>query len=612
MRKNIKKQIYLLTSLTVIASFTFGCSTSKNDNNISPTPNVTSAPIDNESEEFDGTIISLSDTGVQVNGEDATNDSNNSVVVDSNIVYYEEGHDDTYGAGSQEDAHSTEEAAKHTVVTITKPGTYKVSGQLSYGQIAIDLGEDAKDNPEDVVTLILDNASINCTVAPGIIVYNAYECGDDNEETATKDVDTVDAGFNLVLADDSKNEVNGAYVSKIYKEGTTDKLHKYDAAIESKVSFNINGETQGNGKLTVNATNEGIESHLHLTINGGEITINSADDAINTNEDNVSVLTINDGIITCDSGSGSEGDGIDSNGYIVINGGYTIASANGQSADSGVDSDLGIYINGGTLLATGNMYDEISSDSTQNFVVLGFNEKKADTDLIMIKDENDDPVVAFNAVNDYTMLVYSSPELTDANYTLYQVSSVAGDLNGSIYTNITEFNDPVQLQYTSTTMMGPGGGMFKPNDGERPALPNGEAPENMVRPENSNQEDGQNTNALPPTSQDANGEASNGFDPNSQGANGEAPNGFDPNSQGTNGQAPNGFDPNSQGTNGQAPNISNSENGQPSTDGNQDNAMQRPENSNDGENATTEPSIISSISKSSYMFSGISKVTEEK
>ena len=586
MRKNIKKQIYLLTSLTVIASFTFGCSTSKNDNNISPTPNVTSAPIDNESEEFDGTIISLSDTGVQVNGEDATNDSNNSVVVDSNIVYYEEGHDDTYGAGSQEDAHSTEEAAKHTVVTITKPGTYKVSGQLSYGQIAIDLGEDAKDNPEDVVTLILDNASINCTVAPGIIVYNAYECGDDNEETATKDVDTVDAGFNLVLADDSKNEVNGAYVSKIYKEGTTDKLHKYDAAIESKVSFNINGETQGNGKLTVNATNEGIESHLHLTINGGEITINSADDAINTNEDNVSVLTINDGIITCDSGSGSEGDGIDSNGYIVIN--------------------------GGTLLATGNMYDEISSDSTQNFVVLGFNEKKADTDLIMIKDENDDPVVAFNAVNDYTMLVYSSPELTDANYTLYQVSSVAGDLNGSIYTNITEFNDPVQLQYTSTTMMGPGGGMFKPNDGERPALPNGEAPENMGRPENSNQEDGQNTNALPPTSQDANGEASNGLDPNSQGANGQAPNGFDPNSQGTNGQAPNGSNPNSQAANGQVQNTENANNDQQTTDNTQDNATPRPDDLNNGTNATNEPSTIFALSKTSYMFYGISQVAEDK
>lgn len=578
MRKNIKKHIYLLTSLTLIASFTFGCSTSKNESN-NTTPNATSSPIESESEGFDGTLISLSDNEVQVNGETASNDSNSPVYVDSNIVYYEEDHDDTYGAGTETDAHSKEEAEQHTVVTITKPGTYKVSGQLSYGQIAIDLGENAKDNPEDVVTLILDNASINCTVAPGIIVYNAYECGDDKVDSATKDVDTKDAGFNLVLADDSKNEVNGAYVAKIYKDGTTDKLHKYDAAIESKVSFNINGETLGNGKLTVNATNEGIESSLHLTMNGGEITINSSDDAINTNEDNVSVLTINDGIIICDSGSGSEGDGIDSNGYIVINGGYTIASANGQSADSGIDSDLGIYINGGTLLATGNMYDEISRDSTQNFMVLGFNEKKSDTDLIMIKDENDSPMAAFNAVNDYTMLIYSSPDLTDGNYSLYQISSVAGDLNGSIYTNITEFNDPVQLQYNSTSMMGPGGGMIPPTNGEMPALPDGQAP--------------------------------NGSNPNSQDTNGQAPNGFDPNSQGASGQAPNGSNPKSQGANEQAQNTQNANKDQQTTDNTQDNATPRPDGLNNGMNTTNEPSTIFILNKTSYMFNGITKVTED-
>ena len=36
----------------------------------------------------------------------------------------------------EDDGHSEEEAAEHTVITITKAGTYRVSGTLSKGQIA--------------------------------------------------------------------------------------------------------------------------------------------------------------------------------------------------------------------------------------------------------------------------------------------------------------------------------------------------------------------------------------------------------------------------------------------------------------------------------------------
>lgn len=433
-----------------------------------------------EGENFEGTTIELSDAGIQVDGESASTDSSAAVYVGADIVYYEDGKDDTYGAGSEEEAHSAEEAAKHTVVTITQPGEYKVSGTLSYGQIAVNLGEDAKEDESAVVTLILDNADITCTVAPGIIVYKAYECGSDDTETATATVDTKNAGFHLVLADNSTNVVNGSHVAKIYKEGTTDKLHKYDGAIESKVSFNINGETLGNGKLTVNADNEGISSSLHLTINGGDITINSGDDAINTNEDGVSVFTMNGGVLTCDSDGGDEGDGIDSNGFLVINGGYIITSANSKSMDSGLDSDLGIYINGGTVLATGNMYDEISGDSTQNLIVMNFNNTQKESDYILIKDSEGNPVVAFHAVNDYSMLIYSSPDLVEGDYTVYNVTSVKGDLNGSIYTNITSYDGEQQLQYTSGSV---GMGGFKGNrgemggTGERPAMPaDGEMP----------------------------------------------------------------------------------------------------------------------------------------
>ncbi len=423
----------------------------------------------------EGTQIIFSDEQITVNGSAISTDEKEAVYAGANIIYYEEGKDETYGEGSKEDAHSKEEADKHTVVTITKPGTYTVSGSISAGQIAIDLGEDAKEDASAVVNLVLDNAEITCSVAPAIVVLNAYECGDDKEENATPTVDTTAAGFHLTLAKDSENVINGAYVSKIYKDGTTKedvendeakKKYKFDAAIDSQVSFHI--DAQENGKLTVNAENEGISSALHMTINGGEIVINSHDDAINTSEDYVSVLTINDGVITCDSGLGDEGDGIDSNGYIVMNGGYVIAGANGRSADSGIDSDLGIYINGGTLLASGNMYDEVSSDSKQLFAVFNFAETVKEDDIIMITNEKDEPITAFSAANDYSMTVYSQPELTEGTYHLYKVSAITGDLNGSIYTNITDYKDAVQLQTGGGFMMG-GPGM----GGGRPQMPEG-------------------------------------------------------------------------------------------------------------------------------------------
>ena len=319
--------------------------------------------------------IQLSDDGVMVGGTPASTDENEAVYVANDIVFYLEGQGSEYGEGEADEQHSQEEADKHTVVHITQPGNYTITGKISYGQIAVDLGDDAKKDPDAVVNIVLNNAEITSTVAPAIICYSAYECGSDDTETATKDVDTEKAGFNITLADGSVNIVNGSHVAKIYKPGTEDKLHKYDAAIESLVSFNIYGE---DGTLNLTSDNEGIETKMHMTINGGTLNIKSADDALNAGEDGVSVITINNGTVWADANGGAEGDGIDSNGWLVINGGTVNAFGNSDSMDSGLDSDMGIHINGGTVLATGNMYDQIAQDSSQNFAVFNFAQKTVD------------------------------------------------------------------------------------------------------------------------------------------------------------------------------------------------------------------------------------------
>lgn len=157
------------------------------------------------------TVVTLSNDGLTVNGGGETD----TVYTSHDIVYYEEKtayeSGNPYGAGSETDMHTAEEAQAHTVVNITAPGAYRLSGKLSAGQIRIDLGEDAASDPDAVVELILDGADITCTVAPAILFRNVYECdGGWNTKTAQPTVDTTDAGANLILAENSRSTVSGS------------------------------------------------------------------------------------------------------------------------------------------------------------------------------------------------------------------------------------------------------------------------------------------------------------------------------------------------------------------------------------------------------------------
>ena len=172
----MKKLISILLALSLVASLA-ACSKTQTD---IPATN----PVDDNAEppseeiihgESDITYVNIvvSDEGVYVDDVLATSEGD--VYVANDVVYYESGKDFTYGEGSEKDAHSAEEAAAHTVVHITKPGDYFVSGSLSAGQIAIDLGKEAKENPNAVVNLYLNGVNITNTVAPGIIFYNVYK-----------------------------------------------------------------------------------------------------------------------------------------------------------------------------------------------------------------------------------------------------------------------------------------------------------------------------------------------------------------------------------------------------------------------------------------------------
>jgi len=163
MRRFMKKGLALACVFAMVMT---GCgqqgqSNNENEGNVATesagTVNTVDTTVARGSKVFaDATAIVLSDEGVTVDGNAVSADATDAVYVANDIVFYLEGQDFTYGEGEEEDEHSQTEADAHTVVHITKPGTYAVSGTLSAGQIAIDLGDDAKKDPEAVVTLILN------------------------------------------------------------------------------------------------------------------------------------------------------------------------------------------------------------------------------------------------------------------------------------------------------------------------------------------------------------------------------------------------------------------------------------------------------------------------
>ena len=437
--------------------------------------------------------IDLRDQDITVSGDGS------GVYTSRDIVYYEDKTEydsgNPYGEGDDWERHSAEEAAEHLVVNITAPGNYRLSGRLNKGQIRIDLGEEAYEDPNAVVNLILDGVDITCEVGPAILFQNVYECdGDWSVDTAKPDVDTTAAGANLVLAEGSENIVNGSHVAKIFKDKEGEKkLWKQDGAVYSYMSMNV----WGPGALDIYADNEGLDTELHLTILGGDINIYAGNDGINTNEDGVSVTAIHGGSLHITAGLRDEGDGIDSNGYLVIYGG-TVVSAAHPAADAGLDSDLGSFVHGGTVLALGSTMDWAESDSEQVTINLQFARQQSASSSIVIAREDGTVVFAYDPAQDevlgentrsYQGAIISCPGFqVGDSYEVFLGAVIEGTEVAGIYdaATVTGFTGGVQMAYTGTDVMRGPGGMPPVEGGQQPQggmeMPGGQAPGDMPQP----------------------------------------------------------------------------------------------------------------------------------
>lgn len=182
------------------------------------------------------------------------------------------------------------------------------------------------------------------------------------------------------------------------------------------------------GNINVySAHHEAFESKGTMTINGGVIYAEAADDAINA----ITELTINGGYIYAYS---STNDGIDSNGNIYIYGGVAIAFG-GSGAETGVDIDEQhyFYINGGYLFGIGGRIDSGRGiRGTQTYKTAS---RLSGSGYFIIKNGTTN-VFAAKAPKSYSgTAIYSCPEMASGgSYSVSSSSSVSGgtETNGFV------------------------------------------------------------------------------------------------------------------------------------------------------------------------------------
>lgn len=193
------------------------------------------------------------------------------------------------------------------IITITKEGTYVLSGALSEGQIVVD-ADSAK------VQLVLDNADITCASSAAIYVKNANKAF-------------------ITLAEGSENIL----MNTAEYEAIDD--NNIDAVIFSKDDLTLNGK----GTLTINSEyGHGIVSKDDLKLVGGTYNITAENHAL-SGKDSVRIAEGTYNLTSGKDGIHSENADDDEKGFVYIaSGDFTI-----ESTGDGIDASYVVQIDDG-------------------------------------------------------------------------------------------------------------------------------------------------------------------------------------------------------------------------------------------------------------------------
>ena len=260
------------------------------------------------------------------------------------------------GKGDSVSVTGTGAAVDQRIVTITAAGTYRLSGEITDGQIAVNAGK------EDDIRLILDGFTISNTSSSAVYGIKSGSITITTEEGTDN---YISDGTQYQYEEEDADEPDAAVFSKdniiLEGSGTLTVTGNYGCGIRSKDDLTVKS-----GTYVIDAVQDAMKGKDSVEIEGGTFTLNAGEDGIqasNDEEEDKGYVKISDGTFSITAAAkgikaetllevtggtidiDSEDDAVHCNGDVNITGG-TFSIATG---DDGIHADNQVVIDDGTI-----------------------------------------------------------------------------------------------------------------------------------------------------------------------------------------------------------------------------------------------------------------------